>query len=108
MKAQHYCSHGEQCPLLRQFFRTFRVRVRVWDNGGYTMDRYTVAIKRQEKGRTVWDVYGMSEYASKHGTGFDQFSHTHTGNTYTMDLPNKRARINTLPGGVLQAISNRI
>lgn len=104
MKKQHYCQHGEQCPLLSQFFRTFKNRVRVWDNHGDTFDRYTVAIKRTEKGAIVWDIYGMSENA----TGFNQYSHTHNGNTYTMDAPNKRTRINNLNKEVLQAISERL
>ena len=76
----------------------------MWDNGGETLDRYTIAIKRTEKGIIVWDIYGMSEDAA----GFNQYSHTHTGKTYTMEAPNKRTRINNVSGTLLRAISNRM
>lgn len=104
----HYCSHGEQCPLLSQFFRTFRNRVRVWDNGGATFDRYTVAIKRQENGRTIYDVYGMSKNAMS-PTGFNQYSHEHNdGTVFTMGSTEKRCTINDLPAEVLKGIAYRL
>lgn len=102
----HMCRHGEQCPLLANAFKFLRNRVRVWDNGGETFDRYTVAIKYQRNNRILWDIYGMSKGVDG-VQGFNQYSHTHEGNTFTMDAPNVRTRWNNIPYTVVKAIIER-
>ena len=101
----HYCSHGEQCPLLSQFFRTMRARVRVWDNGGSTADRYTVAIKRTSNGVTLWDIYTMSDDA-RSPQGINQYSHTDTNGQY--NWTGKREKVWDLPREVINAIIDRV
>lgn len=111
----HYCQYGEQCPRLRKFHNAMRSKVRVYDNGGLTIDRYTVIVLRQENGQRVADVYGMSENAGS-PQGFNQYSHTirpdgrHTNILWneTAGTWGKRIRWQELPQEVLQAIADRL
>lgn len=82
-------------------------RVCVYDNGGQTVDRYTVSIARTEKGVKVWDVYCMSENAGS-PIGVNQFSHTQK---YVSCIPFtvcKKVRVLNLPKEVISAIEARI
>jgi hypothetical protein len=73
--------------------------VMVWDNGGKTADRYTVAIR----GTSGWDFYTMSEDPSS-AQGVNQFSHNATA---FQDPEGKRVPLHKLPKPVLSAINQR-
>jgi hypothetical protein len=86
----------------------------VYDNGGTTADRYTVAVIRTEKGIPRVDVYTMSR-----GQGspdcVNQYSHTQTiyvGTVgyYLRELRGKmkREQVHNLPEDVIRAIEERV
>lgn len=84
-------------------------KVRVYDNGGKTFDRYTVIIKRYEKGTAVYDVYSMSENPDWI-QGFNQYSHTEYDVRMLMQMIGKDRKVpfNELPEAVLEAIEYRV
>jgi hypothetical protein len=71
--------------------------VRIWDNGGETVDRYTIAIKVDGG----WDVYGMAQDPKV----FNQFSHS-TGDGYKG--PGSRVLFSVLPESVQKAVADRM
>lgn len=109
----HLCTWGEQCDALRAWHETMRRKVRVYDNGGSTADRYTVFVLRQEKGKQVADVYTMSENALA-PDGINQFSHTMGHDIRYFPWVGKvsdgfkRSKVQDLPKDVISAIENRI
>ena len=65
----------------------------VWDNGGRTIDRYTVVIE-QDMGKDLWAMLGLSEDPER---GFSQFGEctegTHLGKRIQWeDMPEKVRR----------------
>jgi len=74
--------------------------LKVWDNGGKTMDRYTVRIRN--------DYYGMNEYPF-HPQGFCQFVGSYgevkEGRHLGKLLP--QGQFHTLPADVRKAIVER-
>ena len=84
-------------------------KIRAWDNGGLTADRYTVAISRTDKGQRVDDIYGMSDDPQS-PQGFNQYSHTAPhGNHYPTDgIVGKRIKVQDLPPAVITAIEARL
>lgn len=106
----HNCSWGLQCAQLRTWHNVMRKRVRVFDNGGATFDRYTVMILRRNKSLRKYEVYGMSENAMS-PQGFNQFSHVVPSVRYLASdniAIGKRIRYVDLPKEVLTAIEARI
>ncbi len=77
------------------------MRIEIYDNGGKTIDRYTVVIERQ--------VYGMS-HNPKSLHGFNQYSHTlRKGQAYKKGTSaGKKIAFENLPDEVQMAISERI
>lgn len=106
----HLCSWGEQCPMFTAWHRVMSRRVRVWDNGGKTADRYTVVIYRTVRGATFSDVYGIGEDPNS-PQGFNQFSHSGSGRI-SYDSPDPlmglRVKVQDLPKEVIKAIEHRI
>jgi hypothetical protein len=84
-------------------------RVRVFDNAGATVDRYTVLISRTEKGAKVWDLYTMSENP-KHPQGVNMYSFTiHDDEKRARFLDEStRVRVQDLGEEVRTAIEERI
>jgi hypothetical protein len=74
------------------------IRIKIWDNGGMTIDRYTVAIQKSDY---VWDIYGMSSDPSL----FNQYSHTDCRGE--MSHCGKRILFSDLPEKVQIAIRQR-
>lgn len=85
-----------------------RRKVRVYDNGGKTFDRYTVLIKRVERGQPVYDIYTMSEEQGPQG--FNMYSHTEYEGVAAsrFEKEGKRMKVHDLPLEVIQAIEYRI
>lgn len=102
----HLCSWGEQCPAFTAWHQFMSRRVRVFDNGGTTADRYTVSISRTKKGVRVWDVYNMSEEPNS-PQGVNQFSHTQKYLACIPFTPSKRVTVQNLPAEVIRAIEHR-
>lgn len=77
------------------------MRIDIWDNGGKTIDRYTVVIGM--------DVYGMSLHPQD-PQGFDQYSHTlRKGEIYKGGTdPGKKIPFEELPDDVQIEIARRI
>lgn len=101
---------GAQHPSFTPWHNTMRRRVRVYDNGGKTMDRFTVVIYRTSRGATFSDIYGMSENPSD-PQGFNQFSHSGSGRIQYGDqdpLFGKRVQVQDLPEAVIKAIESRL
>jgi hypothetical protein len=48
------------------------MKIKVYDNGGKTFDRYTVVIERKTKGALDKDMYGMS-FNPNSPQGFNQY-----------------------------------
>lgn len=85
-------------------------RVRVFDNFGKTVDRFTVVVSRTEQGARVWDVFVMSENPSHPTYGINQFSfsvHDDEYRTYAFD-DDRRVKIEDLPKDVITAIEERL
>lgn len=77
------------------------MKIVIWDNGGKTIDRYTVLIGGE--------VYGMSD-DPHHPQGFNQYSHTiKKGEIYRGgSAPGKKVAFEKLPDGVQIAIAERM
>lgn len=103
----HLCRWGEQCAEFTKWHSVMKRRVRVYDNGGKTIDRYSVAISRQRRGQKVYDIYGMSEDALS-PQGFNQFC-VSVGDMRAMDFTeSKRVQVQDLPREVITAIEHRL
>ena len=103
----HLCSWGEQCDELVKWHSVMKRRVRVYDNGGETIDRYSVLIQRTSGGRKVLDIYSMSEDAmSAHGV--NQFSHSAHNPFKDFEYLGRRVQVQDLPKEVITAIENRL
>lgn len=77
------------------------MRIGIWDNGGKTIDRYTVVIGRA--------VYGMSLHPTD-PQGFNQYSHT-LEKGVALSPPKdwgKKIPFEKLPGEVQVAIAGRM
>ena len=75
--------------------RATTIKITVWDNGGETLDRYTVLINNE--------MYGMSET----GCGFDQYC----GNIIDDDVKAGKhlgKKLKEIPKGIMRKILNRI
>lgn len=83
-------------------------RVRVWHTSTAT-DSYTIAIRYQRNGKIVWDVYGMN-HEPNGPQGFNQYSHTHDGNSYRVyeNHLTKRVKWSQCPLVVINAILARV
>lgn len=103
----HLCKWGEQCDLLRSWHRVMERRVRVYDNGGETADRYTVEIYRQERGRKVTDIYFMS-LNPESPLGVNQYGLTLNRGEHVDSSNAKRVKVQDLPAEVIRAIEHRI
>lgn len=103
----HLCTWGEQCPLFTAWHGVMRRRVRVFDNGGKTADRYSVCIQRTTGGKKVLDIYGMSENPND-PQGVNQFSHSAANRFKDMAFLGKRINVQDLPAEVIRAIEHRI
>jgi len=83
--------------------RNYLRGVKVYDNGGRSMDRYTVVLPNG-------DVYGMSEHPN-HPQGFNQYSGTigmdEGYSIFNIELNNKRTDKSKLSAEVKQAIKER-
>lgn len=98
---------GEQHPAFRYWHNTMARRVRVFDNGGKTLDRYSVIIARTVSGARVLEVYGMSA-DPQNPQGFNQYSHSAKNKFSDFAFLGKRVQVHDLPEAVIQAIENRI
>lgn len=103
----HLCNWGEQCPLFRSWHATMRRRVRVFDNGGTTADRYSVLIQRTMSSRRVLDIYGMSGDPLS-PAGINQFSHSAANPFRDFQHLGKRVQVQDLPADVRTAIEHRL
>lgn len=100
-------SFGTQHPSFLPWHNLMQRRVRVYDNGGKTVDRYSVCIQRTQNGTRVLDIYGMSENP-KSPQGFNQFSHTVANPFRDMAFLGRRVAVQDLPEEVIEAIEERI
>ncbi len=108
--SEHMQNFGAQHPSFTPWHNRMRRRVRVYDNGGKTADRYTVVIYRTVKGATFSDVYSMSAGAND-PQGINQYSHSGGGRIqYGSDDPlfGKRVQVQDLPLEVIKAIESRL
>lgn len=103
----HLCNWGEQCPAFTAWHNTMSRRVRVFDNGGKTVDRYSVLIKRIQGGRSVIDIYGMSEDPSS-PRGVNQFSHSAANQFRDFAYLGTRVQVQDLPDEVIRAVEHRL
>lgn len=102
----HLCTWGEQCTSFTAWHRTMKRRVKAYDNGGTTWDRYTVVILRRHHNITQYDIYGMSENALS-PQGFNQYSNT-VQRRDALPLLGKRVNVQDLPHEVISAIEQRL
>lgn len=100
-------SFGTQHPSFLLWHSLMRRRVRVFDNGGRTADRYSVLIQRTVNGRRVIDIYGMSAYPF-HPQGINQYSHTVDNPFKDFRFLGKIVAVQNLPPDVIKAIEDRI
>ena len=85
-------------------------KVRVYDNGGTTADRFTVAILRTQKGKHVADIYTMSLNPDLPNS-VNMFSHTTEHDIrYSpfLKIDGTRIAVHNLPDDVIKAIEQRI
>lgn len=99
---------GAQHPAFNYWHNTMRRRVRVYDNAGRTVDRFTVIIKRTLGGFPVFDLYTMSA-DPMHAQGVNLYSHTSEDyEKYKPSADETRVQVQDLPLEVIQAIEERI
>lgn len=96
----HHRPTSKRDPARRSSSRKMSPSVMVWDNGGETADRYTVAIE----GYSGYDIYGMSSRPN-HPQGFNQYSTTLSG--FNPTGWGTRVLLKNLPAEVKRAIDLR-
>ena len=83
-----------------------RLICKIWDNGGATIDRYTIAFKaRRYNGRLFWPYLAASENPF-HPLGFGQYGESQDGPLSQPD--DKRVTFESLPEQVQKFIMQNI
>lgn len=102
----HNCGKGTLCLEYRKWIGIMTRRVKVYDNGGKTADRYTVIISRQAMGRTVYDIYNMSaDPLDPQGVNMYDFT---ARSLHELPYMGLRMKVQALPEDVIRAIEERI